>query len=84
MGWHCCRINVSYFLVPMEQVILCRLWWRMSSMACDASLMVVEMALSLVSGGRLSRCRFVMVLAMRSTRSVGSFRELDSRASFGQ
>ncbi len=53
-------------------------------MACDASRMVVEMALSLVRGGRLSKCRFVMALAMRSTRSVGSFSGLDSRASFGQ
>ena len=84
MGWHCCLISVSYSLVPMGQLMLCRFLWRMSSMACDASRMVVEMALSLVSGGRLSRCRFVMVLAMRSTRSVGSFRGLDSRASFGQ
>ena len=53
-------------------------------MAFDASLMVVEMALSLVRGGRLSKCRFVMVLAMRSTRSVGSFSGLDSSASVGQ
>ena len=53
-------------------------------MTCDASRMVVVMALSLVRGGRLSKCRFVMALAMRSTRSVGSFSGMDSSASFGQ
>ena len=84
MGWHCCLISVSYSLVPMEQLMLCRFLWWMSSMACDASLMVVEMALSLVRGGRLSKCRFVMVLVRRSTRSVGSFSGLDSSASVGQ
>ncbi len=56
----------------------------MLSTACDASLIVVEMAFSLVRGGRLSRCRFVMALAMRSIRSVGSFSGLDSSASVGQ
>ncbi len=84
MGWHCCLLNVSYSLVPMEQGMLCRVWWRVSSTACEASLIVVDMSLSLVRGGRLSRCRFVMVLARRSTRSVGSFRGLDSSASVGQ
>ena len=84
MGWHCCRTSVSYSLVPIAHWMLIRCCWRVSSMACEASLMDVAMALSLVRGGRLSRCRFVMVLAMRSTRSVGSFSGLDSRASFGQ
>ena len=46
--------------------------------------MDVAMALSLIRGGRLSRCRFVMVLARRSTLSDGSLSGLDSRASFGQ
>jgi hypothetical protein len=46
--------------------------------------MDVKMALSLVRGGRLSRCRVVMVLARRSTRSVGSLSGLDYRASVGQ
>ncbi len=81
MVWHCCLISVSYCLV---QLMLCRFWWRVSSMACEASLMVVEMALSLEGGGRLSKCRFVMALARRSTRSVGSFSGLDSSASVGQ
>ena len=84
MGWHCCRTIVSYSLVPMVHLMLCLFWWRVSSMACEARLIVVEMALSLVRGGRLSKCRFVMVLAMRSTRSVGSFSGLDSSASVGQ
>ncbi len=84
MGWHCCLISVSYYLVPIEQLMLCRFWWRVSSMACEASLMVVEMALSLVRDGRLSKCRFVMALARRSTRSVGSFSGLDYSASVGQ
>jgi hypothetical protein len=53
-------------------------------MACEASLMVVEMALSLVRGGRLSKCRFVMALARRSTLSVGNLSGLDSSASVGQ
>jgi hypothetical protein len=53
-------------------------------MACEASCMDVAMALSLIRGGRLSRCRFVMVLARRSTRSVGSFSGLNSSASVGQ
>ena len=73
MGWHCCLISVSYSLVPMEQLMLCRFWWRVSSMACEASRMDVAMSFSLTRGGRLSRCRLVMVLARRSTRSVGSF-----------
>ena len=55
MGLQCCLISVSYSLVPMEQLMLCLFWWRVSSMACEASLMVVEMALSLVRGGKLSR-----------------------------
>ncbi len=55
MGWHCCLLIVSYSLVPMEHVMLCLFWWRASSTACEARLMVVEMALSLVRGGRLSR-----------------------------
>ena len=84
MGWHCCLLCVSYSLVPMEQVMLVLFWWRVSSVACEASLMVVEMAFSLVRGGRLSRWRFVMVLAKRSMRSVGSFSGLDSSASDGQ
>ena len=84
MGWRCCLLCVSYSLVPIEQVMLCLFWWRVSSVACEASLMVVEMAFSLVSGGRLSRCRLVMVLARRSTLSVGSFSGLDSSASVGQ
>ena len=46
--------------------------------------MDVAIALSLVRGGRFSRDRFVIVLASRSTLSVGSLRGLDSRASFGQ
>ncbi len=46
--------------------------------------MDVEMALSLVRGGRLSKCRFVMVLARRSTLSVGSLSGLASNASLGQ
>ena len=53
-------------------------------MACEASRMDVAMALSLIRGGRLSRRKFVMVLARRSTRSVGSLRGLDSSASVGQ
>ena len=84
MGWHCCLLWVSYSLVPIEQVMLSLFWWRASSVACEASLIVVEMAFSLVSGGRLSNCRFVMLLARRSTRSVGSFSGLDSSASVGQ
>ncbi len=84
MGWHRCFISVSYSLVPMEQVMSCRFWWRVSSMACEAGLLVVDMTLSLVRSGRLSKCRFVMALARRSTRSVGSFSELDSSASVGQ
>ena len=46
--------------------------------------MVVAMALSHVRGGRISRWRFVMVLARRSTLSVGSLSGLDSSASIGQ
>ncbi len=46
--------------------------------------MVVEMALSLVRGGRLSKCRFVMALARRSTLSVGNLSALDYSASVGQ
>ncbi len=84
MGWLCCLNSVSYSLVPMEQLMLCRSWWRVSYLACEASLMVVEMALSLVRGGGLSKCRFVMALARRSTRSVCSFSGLDSSASVGQ
>ena len=84
MGWHCCRTIVSYSLVPMVHWMVCRFWCRLSSMSCEASLMDVAIALSLVRGGRLSRDRFVMVLARRSTLSVGSLRGLDSRASFGQ
>ena len=53
-------------------------------MACEARLIVVEMALSLVRDGKLSRWRFVMLLARRSTRSVGSLSGLDSSASAGQ
>ncbi len=83
MGWHCCRTNVSYSLVPMVHWMVCRFWWRMSSVVCEASRMDVAMALSLVRGGGLSRCRFVMVLARRSTRSVGSLSGLDSSASVG-
>ncbi len=55
MGWHCCLLCVSYSLVPIEQVMLCLFWWRVSSVACEASLMVVAMAFFLVRGGRLSR-----------------------------
>ncbi len=55
MGWHCCLRNVSYSLVPMEQLMVCLFWWRVSSMACEARLIVVEIALSLVRGGKLSR-----------------------------
>ena len=53
-------------------------------MACEASHMDVAIALSLVRGERLSRDRFVIVLARRSTLSAGSLSGLDSRASFGQ
>ena len=45
--------------------------------------MELAMALSVIRGGRLSRCRFGKVLAMRSTRSVGSLSGLDSSASVG-
>ena len=68
----------------MGQLILCLFCWRMSSTARDASRMVVEIALCLVRGGKLSSWRLVMALAMRSTRSVGSFSGLDSSASVGQ
>ncbi len=53
-------------------------------MACEACLIDVAIALSLVRGGRLSRDRFGIVLARRSTLSVGSLSGLDYRASFGQ
>ena len=53
-------------------------------MACEAFRMVVAMVLLHVSGGRFSRCRFKMVLAMRSTRSVGILSGLDFSASVGQ
>ena len=53
-------------------------------MGCEARLIVVEMSLSLVRGGKLSRWRFVMVLARRSIRSVGSLSGLDYSASVGQ
>ncbi len=39
--------------------------------------MVVAIALLHVRGGRFSMCRFVMVLAMRSTRSVGTLSGLN-------
>jgi hypothetical protein len=53
-------------------------------MACEASRMDVAISCSFIRGGRLSRCRFFMVLARRSTRSVGSLSGLDSKASVGQ
>ena len=84
MGRHCCLTRLSYSFELMARWMVCRFWCRLSSMACEACLMVVAIALSLVRGGRFSRDRFVIVLARRSTRSVGSLRGLDSRASFGQ
>ena len=84
MGWHCCLIRVSYSLGPKVHWMLCRFWCRVSSMACEASRMDVAMALSLTRGGRLSRCRLVMVLAKRSTRRVGSFSGLASSAFVGR
>ena len=83
MGWQCCLTSVSYSLVPMVHWMVFRFWWRVSYVACEAKRMDVAMALSLMRGGRLSRRRFVMVLARRSTRSVGSLRGLDSSASVG-
>ena len=84
MGRHCCLTRLSYSFEPMALWMVCRFWCRLSSMACEACLMDVAIALSLVRGGRLSRDRFVIVLARRSTLSVGSLSGLDSRASFGQ
>ncbi len=84
MDLHCCLISVSYSFVPMVHWMVCRFLRRVSSVACEAIRMVVAMALSQVRGGRLSRCRFVIVLAMRSTLSVGSLSRLDSSASVGE
>ena len=84
MGLQCCLISVSYSLVPMVHCMVFRFLCRVSSVACEAVRMVVAMVLLHVSGGRFSRCRFVMVLAMRSTRSVGNLSWLDSSASVGQ
>ena len=83
MGLHCCLISVSYSFVPMVHWMVCLFLWRVSSVACDAIRMVVAMALSHVRDGRLSRCRFVIVLAMRITLSVGNLCGLDSSASVG-
>ena len=84
MGRHCCLTSLSYSFEPMVPWMVCRFWCWLSSMACEACLMDVAIALSLVRGGRFSRDRFVIVLARRSTLSVGSLSGLDSRASFGQ
>ena len=72
MGRHCCLTSLSYSFEPMVPWMVCRFWCRLSSMACEACLMDAAIALSLVRGGRLSRDRFVIVLARRSTLSVGS------------
>ncbi len=84
MGRQCCLTSLSYSFEPMVPWMVCRFWCRCSSMACEACLMDVAIALSRIRGGRLSRDRFVIVLARRSTLSVGSLSGLDSRASFGQ
>ncbi len=53
-------------------------------MACEAIRMDSTMSLSRMSGGRLSRCKFVLVLASQSTRSVGILSGLNYSASVGQ
>ncbi len=84
MGLHFCLTSVSYSLVPMVHRMVCHFLWRVSSVACEATRMDVAMALSHVRGGRLSRCRLVMVLARQITWRVGNLSGLNYSTSVSQ
>ena len=84
MGLHCCRTILICSFVPIVPCIEAHWAWRMLSTRVDASLILVEMALSWRRGGRPSNYSPGMRLASLRMRSVGSFRGLDSSASLGQ
>ena len=84
MGLHCFRTSVPTYLVPIVPCSVCRFSIRVSSTACDDVLRLAAISLLWTSGGRLSSYRYLVVLARRSMRSVGSLSGLDSRASVGK